>query len=102
MRRFDKDKNIQKANLLAEQRYLQSKGLLKENLDVSYEFYYDGNVNDNTIVYDTIQKIKDEYNGSGIGFGHDGELIISFPSALSDEQLEEIKQKHNSRLSRLN
>ena len=31
MRRFDKKKNIQKANLLAEQRYLQSKGLLKEN-----------------------------------------------------------------------
>ena len=31
MRRFDKKKNIQNANLLAEQRYLQSKGLLKEN-----------------------------------------------------------------------
>jgi hypothetical protein len=31
MRRFDKKKNIQKINLLAEQRYLQSKGLLKEN-----------------------------------------------------------------------
>jgi hypothetical protein len=30
MRRFDKDKNIQKANLLAEQRYLESKGLIKE------------------------------------------------------------------------
>lgn len=30
MRRFDKKKNIQKANLLAEQRYLQSKGLLNE------------------------------------------------------------------------
>ena len=31
MRRFDKDKNIQKANLLAEQRYLVSKGLIIEN-----------------------------------------------------------------------
>lgn len=31
MRRFDKKKNIQKINLLCEQRYLQSKGLLKEN-----------------------------------------------------------------------
>ena len=31
MRRFDKKKQIEKANLLAEQRYLKSKGLLKEN-----------------------------------------------------------------------
>ena len=31
MRRFDKNKNIQKANLLVEQRYLESKGLLKED-----------------------------------------------------------------------
>jgi len=30
MRRFDKKYNIQKANLLAEQRYLESKGLIKE------------------------------------------------------------------------
>lgn len=30
MRRFDKKKNIQKANILAEQRHLESKGLLKE------------------------------------------------------------------------
>ena len=30
MRRFDKTKNILKANLLAEQRYLESKGLIKE------------------------------------------------------------------------
>jgi hypothetical protein len=31
MRRFDKIKNLKKANLLAEQRYLTSKGVLKEN-----------------------------------------------------------------------
>ena len=31
MRRFDKLKNIHAANLLVEQRYLVSKGLLKEN-----------------------------------------------------------------------
>jgi len=31
MRRFDKKNNIRNANLLAEQRYLQSKGLLIEN-----------------------------------------------------------------------
>ena len=38
MRRFDKKYNIQKANLLSEQRYLESKGVIKENLD---EEYYD-------------------------------------------------------------
>jgi hypothetical protein len=35
MRRFDNKKSIKKANLLAEQRYLQSKGLIKEE-DVDY------------------------------------------------------------------
>jgi hypothetical protein len=33
MRRFDKKHNISKVNLLAEQRYLQSKGLINENID---------------------------------------------------------------------
>ncbi len=33
MRRFDKTKNILNANLLAEQRYLASKGLIKEGID---------------------------------------------------------------------
>jgi hypothetical protein len=36
MRRFDKKYNIQKANLLAEQRYFESKGVIKENLDEEY------------------------------------------------------------------
>ena len=31
MRRFDKNKNITRANILAEQRYLESKGLINEN-----------------------------------------------------------------------
>ena len=31
MRRFDKKENIRKANILVEQRHLQSKGLLSEN-----------------------------------------------------------------------
>jgi hypothetical protein len=33
MRRFDKNENIRKVNLLAEQRYLQSKRLINENED---------------------------------------------------------------------
>jgi len=43
MRRRDKSKNITKANLLAEQRYLESKGLLKEDdLSGEYSFKTDG------------------------------------------------------------
>jgi hypothetical protein len=38
MRKFDKQLNIIKTNVLAEQRYLQSKGFISENLD---EEYYD-------------------------------------------------------------
>ena len=34
MRRFDKTKTIQRANLLAESRYLESKGLVRENYSV--------------------------------------------------------------------
>lgn len=34
MRRFDKIKNIKKINILTERRYLQSKGLLKENYNI--------------------------------------------------------------------
>lgn len=36
MRRIDKKLNLTKANLLAEQRYLTSKGLISENLDEEY------------------------------------------------------------------
>jgi hypothetical protein len=36
MRRFDKKHNIQKANLLSEQRYLESKGLIKETIEEEY------------------------------------------------------------------
>lgn len=34
MRRFDKTKNMLKANILAEQRYMESKGLIKEYSDI--------------------------------------------------------------------
>lgn len=37
MRRFDKKDNIRKANLLSEQRYLESKGLISENEDWDLE-----------------------------------------------------------------
>lgn len=37
MRKFDKIKNIKKANLLSEQRYLESKGFLKENINIALD-----------------------------------------------------------------
>jgi hypothetical protein len=37
MRRFDKNENIRKANMLAEQRYLKSKGLISENDSEDWE-----------------------------------------------------------------
>jgi hypothetical protein len=36
MRKFDKKHNINKVNILSEQRYLTTKGLIKENLDEEY------------------------------------------------------------------
>jgi len=42
MRRFDKIKNIRKANLLVEQRYLESKDLIKENDLNNKRDYYKG------------------------------------------------------------
>lgn len=41
MRRFDKTKNIKKANLLAENRYLASKGLIKEYFEESNKWSAD-------------------------------------------------------------
>lgn len=37
MRKLDKLKNIKKANMLTEHRYLENKGLLKENSDTYFE-----------------------------------------------------------------
>jgi hypothetical protein len=46
MRKFDKNKNIKKANLLAEQRHLESKGLIKEDNVVNENvFHAEGGVN---------------------------------------------------------
>jgi hypothetical protein len=52
MRRFDKKRNIAKVNLLAEQRYLESKGLISESFEISEdvsidEELYTENVNEN-------------------------------------------------------
>lgn len=60
MRRFDKLKNIQKVNLLNEVRYLESKGLLKENDEpIDYSLDFNGWVNGRKIrVLKALEKIN--------------------------------------------
>ena len=43
MRRFDKNKNIHKVNILTEQRYLESKGLIKEGGQMNLPIQMEGN-----------------------------------------------------------
>ena len=52
MRRFDKKKHIQKANLLAEQRYLEAKDLLKEIFPTKDAF---DKIASSLDTYDTLQ-----------------------------------------------
>jgi hypothetical protein len=55
MRKIDRKNNFKKANLMAEQKYLESKGLIKESLDMS----------ETTPIYEEspvdIASFKDEY-----------------------------------------
>ena len=52
MRRFDKTKNMLKANILAEQRYMESKGLIKEYSDIEI----------GADKYDEMENLKKEAN----------------------------------------
>jgi hypothetical protein len=61
MRRFDKKKNVQKANLLSEQRHLESKDLIKENSFDGYEPEAFNVMLENTLGV-LLGKIKDEMN----------------------------------------
>ncbi len=74
MRRFDKTKNLQKANLLAEQRYLQSKGFITENIVDESDLYeaervsmseFFGDVTDNV---DTLLKMFSKYKPNNSWF----------------------------------
>ena len=63
MRRFDKKNNIKKANLLAEQRYLESKGLVNESEELTEEdrtsmSEFFGDTTDNV---DTLLKMFSKY-----------------------------------------
>ena len=113
MRRFDKTKNILKANLLAEQRYLESKGLIKEGIDDNpvdsrrqeYDDYEAGqqdyeerqklkNMPNDNIIYNIVQNGKNEYysfNSNDTGTAkievlgdNDGEVIATYYFELAD------------------
>jgi hypothetical protein len=54
MRRFDKIKNLKKANLLVEQRYLQSKGLIDES---TQKEMFEGELTEATTVEDKLNEL---------------------------------------------
>ena len=107
MRRFDKTKNIQKANLLAEQRYLQSKGIIKENMVDESDLYeaervsmseFFGDVTDNV---DTLLKMFSKYKPNNSWFMTVGYVnnVGSLPVNINPENLagfEEISAKIDS------
>jgi hypothetical protein len=74
MRRFDKNNNIKKANLLSEQRYLQSKGLISENSDIDISL-----LKNLTIDYPNLVKY---YPNSSSGLEHT--FTINGDESLSD------------------
>lgn len=114
MRRFDKTKNMLNANLLAEQRYLASKGLVKEvydNYDNTADRAGESGINQyDDEKYDEMQKLKNlpndniiyniEQNGKEITFSfdsndtgtaevkvlgdNDGEVIATYYFELKD------------------
>jgi hypothetical protein len=99
MRRFDKTKNLQKANLLAEQRYLKSKGFITENIIDESELYeaertsmseFFGDVTDNV---DTLLKMFSKYKPNNSWFmtvGYVNNVNISV--RIKNEELAKIEE----------
>jgi hypothetical protein len=83
MRRFDKIKNIKNANLLAEQRYLNSKGLINENMvdeseRVSMSEFF-GDVTDNV---DVLLKMFSKYKPNNSWF-----MTVGYVNNVSSSSL---------------
>lgn len=72
MRRRDKLKNIDRANMLAEQRYLKSKGLLKEGVQYKVTNNFDNSV---FFTSSTGQDLKDEIRAEARKLG---KLVTDF------------------------
>jgi hypothetical protein len=80
MRRFDKKKNIQKINLLSEQRYLQSKGLLKEN-NMFEEPMQQGPSNE-----DYVKDFLNNFNDMEVEISNDSDtLFVEFKTTYDDK-----------------
>ena len=101
MRRFDKKKNIDKVNLLAEQRYLQSKGLITENVIEEVdrmsmaEFF--GDVTNNV---DTLLKMFSKYRPNdtwfmSVGYVNNVDLSVTIKNEDMG-RLEAIARKLNN------
>jgi len=101
MRRFDKKKNIDKVNLLAEQRYLQSKGLITENVIEEVdrmsmaEFF--GDVTNNV---DTLLKMFSKYRPNdtwfmNVGYVNNVDLSVTIKNEDMG-RLEAIARKLNN------
>lgn len=101
MRRFDKKKNIQKVNLLVEQRYLQSKGLITENVIEEVdrmsmaEFF--GDVTNNV---DTLLKMFSKYRPNdtwfmNVGYVNNVDLSVTIKNEDMG-RLEAIARKLNN------
>ena len=102
MRRRDKLNNIEKANILAEQRYLQSKGLISENIKYNsstingkkYTSTWAGetdNIKDFMIMIDNIPETLKSINVT-----KETELFnparVTFDGPITPDKKEEIKQ----------
>jgi hypothetical protein len=88
MRRFDKNENIRKANLLAEQRYLQSKGFITENIVDESDLYetervsmseFFGDVTDNV---ETLLKMFSKYKPNNSWF-----MTVGYVNNVSSSSL---------------
>ena len=100
MRRFDKTKNVKNANLLSEQRYLQSKGFITENIVDESDLYeaervsmseFFGDVTDNV---DTLLKMFSKYKPNNSWFMTVGYVnnVSSLPVNINPENLAEFEE----------
>jgi hypothetical protein len=94
MRRFDKKKNIRKVNLLAEQRYLASKGFINENMieeadRISMAEFF-GDVTDNV---DTLFKMFSKYKPNNSWFMTVGYVNnVRITVTIKKEELDNIER----------
>jgi hypothetical protein len=93
MRRFDKLKNIEKANILAEQRYFEEKGFVNENtLPIQENTSMSEFFGDTTDNVDTLLKMFSKYQPNNswfmtVGYVNNVEISIT----INSEELEKIE-----------